>query len=142
MLEVVVRSYALQASTVPFLAFPLGVSSHVFLFPAVFGFLPGGGTTRRSDSVIGQYLNDILDLSVVVGFLARRDQAALGILHQGAKIFETSLAAFRQQCSVCGHDRLCAVRERGRVAQTTVFVVRFWFLDSDASKDPLGLSEH
>ena len=35
---------------VPFLAFPLGVSSHVFLFRAVIGFLPGGGTTRRSDS--------------------------------------------------------------------------------------------
>ena len=67
------RSYVLQASIVPFLAFPLGVSPHVFLFPAVFGFLPGGGTACRSDSIIGQYLNDILDLSVVLGFLAPSD---------------------------------------------------------------------
>ena len=47
-------------------------ASLVFFFLAVFGFLPGGGTTRRSDAVTEQYLNDILDLFVVVGFLATK----------------------------------------------------------------------
>ena len=143
MLEVVVRSCALKVSTVPFLAFPLSVSSHVFLFPAVFGFLLGGDTTRRSDSVVGQYLNDILDLSVVVGFLATKrydetrplsvscTRAHVTFPHAQDRVSCTQrylrllwqYVAFSQQCSVGGHDRF-ALLENGVALRRLLYV---WF---------------
>ena len=60
--------------TVPFLVFSLGLScacadgvwcASRLLSLAVFGFLPGGGTRRRSDAVTGQYLYGVLVLFVL-----------------------------------------------------------------------------
>ena len=153
-----------------FLGFSSGPLFPRFPLPCCVQVSPGGGTTRRSGSVIGQYLNDIGDLSVVVGFFATKrydetrplsvscTRAHVTFPHAQDRVSCTQrylgllwqYVAFRQQCSVGGHDRLCTVRERGRIAQTTVCVVRFWFLvkrnscypDNDASNDPLGMSEH
>ena len=135
-----------------------------FLFPAVFGFLPGGGTTRRSDSVIGQYLNDILDLSVVVDTTrpGRSRYPAPWRMspfhtHKIVSVAPKDIWDFFGSAWPSANSALWAVtivfatvRERGRVAQTTVCVVRFWFPvkrnscypDNDASNDPLGMSDH
>ena len=102
-----------------------------------------GERARRSDSVIGQNLNEILDCHNAT----RRDQAGSRYPAPGARVtfrhaqdrvsctqrylrLLWQYVAFSQQCSVGGHDRFALVEKGVRVAQTTVCVVRFGFLPS------------
>ena len=95
---------------VPFLAFPLGLScvcadgvwqraSFSSSLPCS-GFSRVGGTTRRSDAVTGQCVNDILDLFVVVGFLATKRYDETRPLSVSCTWRECHLSARTRSCQL------------------------------------------